>query len=479
MPHRPGVATPALVALLLVGLTLLAACASASVYQFYDGVSDPPPNYPTGGNGRTIFTNSWAAQSFAASANYSLARVDLWAYATGIPNNPATLEVRAGNASNPNMLVAPLATATTTASSYYGWVSFNVAPNVLLTRGATYWVVLESDASSASRGWSWWNTANETFVVSGRGDLSPDAGVSWSAAGGDFAFRTFGYAKPHLVVAMAVDRTKARAGEVITYSVFFNNTGQGSAAQIWVNDTLPLGLTYLSDNATASGGVRGEGMSWTFRNVAPGVHYFLLEATIGAAVANQTLLVNRVDLAYTDFRGVSLGDSTATVTVTVTGALAESGLGDGFGYFVFAAAIVWILLFGLWPRGRLEQVFLVDNGGTLVAHLARSDDGHVDRDIFVGMLTAVQAFIRDSFAKAKEGELKRMDFGPRKMYIRRGPHSYLVAVLNGRTPPTLRRKMQRTLSRVEAKYGEVLASWSGDTNQVEGTTELLSAGLLG
>ncbi len=479
MPHRPGFATPAFVAFLSVGLTLLAACASASVYQFYDGVGDPPPNYPTGGNGQAIFTNLWAAQSFEASANYSLARVDLWALAAGVPNNLATLEVRAGNASNPDMMVPPLATATTTAWSYYGWVGFNVAPNILLTRGATYWIVLESNASSASRGWTWWNTGNETFLASGQGDASSDAGESWTSVGGDFAFRTFGYTKPSFQIAMVADRSVARPGEVVTFSIFFNNTGSGSAAQIWVNDTLPAGLTYLSDNASASQGIRGEGERWAFSDVAPGVHYFLLKATIAAGVANQTFLVNRVDLAYTDFRGISMDNSSATVTVTVTAWLAGSGMGDGVGYLFFAAVLAWILAFGFWPRGRLEQVFLVDNGGTLVAHLATSDNGNMDRDIFVGMLTAVQAFVRDSFAEAKEGELKRMDFGPRKMYIRRGSHSYLVAVLNGRTPPTLRRKMQRTLARVEEKYGEILANWSGDTNLVEGTTELLSAGLIG
>src|SRR5512136_60235 len=119
MPHRMGVVGPAWVALLLVGLIVLTAGGSASVYQFYDGVGDPPPNYPAGGAGKAIFTNSWAAQSFEAGASYSLARVDLWGFAAGVANNSATLEVRSGNATSPDMLVSPLATATTTASSYY------------------------------------------------------------------------------------------------------------------------------------------------------------------------------------------------------------------------------------------------------------------------------------------------------------------------------------------------------------------------
>ena len=174
-------------------LALLAALASASVYQFYDGVSDPPPNYPAGGTGVVIFSNAWGAQSFQASANYTLARVDLWALANGAANGSATLEVRADEAGGPNMVGLPLASATSTAPSSYGWVSFNVAPNVFLTRGTRYWVVLENNGSSGSRGWTWWNTGNDTLIPGGQGESSSNQGSSWGSAPGDFAVRTFGY----------------------------------------------------------------------------------------------------------------------------------------------------------------------------------------------------------------------------------------------------------------------------------------------
>ena len=42
-------------ALALVAVAVLGGPASATAYQFYDGVSDPPPNYPTGGTGIDVF----------------------------------------------------------------------------------------------------------------------------------------------------------------------------------------------------------------------------------------------------------------------------------------------------------------------------------------------------------------------------------------------------------------------------------------
>ncbi len=75
-------------ALALVAMAVLGGPVSAAAYQFYDGVSNPPPNYPIGGSGIDIFDNQWGAQSFAASAAYVLAEVDLWAFTHGSTTSP-------------------------------------------------------------------------------------------------------------------------------------------------------------------------------------------------------------------------------------------------------------------------------------------------------------------------------------------------------------------------------------------------------
>jgi hypothetical protein len=84
------------------------------------------------------------------------------------------------------------------------------------------------------------------------------------------------------------------------------------------------------------------------------------------------------------------------------------------------------------------------------------------------MLKAVQAFIRDDFDTDKEGELRHMDFGERKLFIRRGRQAYLAVVVRGGSPVGLRRSMTKSLASIEATYGAVLAHWSGNMADVAG-----------
>src|SRR2546425_990020 len=88
-----------------------------------------------------------------------------------------------------------LAQGSARASSSYAWVAFSLTPQVQLSRGAVYWVVLENSAASGGTGWSWWNTRNDTYIAPGVGEQSNDLGAKWGLAKGDFELRTFGYAE--------------------------------------------------------------------------------------------------------------------------------------------------------------------------------------------------------------------------------------------------------------------------------------------
>ncbi|MFQ5910864.1 MAG: hypothetical protein ACE5IJ_09135, partial [Thermoplasmata archaeon] len=76
----------------------------------------------------------------------------------------------------------------------------------------------------------------------------------------------------------------------------------------------------------------------------------------------------------------------------------------------------------------VEDVFLVHNDGRLIGHETRKFREDIDEDIFSGMLTIVQDFVKDSFRKRSEGGLKRLDFGGNMIVIERGPHIYLACV---------------------------------------------------
>jgi uncharacterized repeat protein (TIGR01451 family) len=121
---------------------------------------------------------------------------------------------------------------------------------------------------------------------------------------------------PTILVAKSGDRTAAIQGSQITYTIWYNNTGDGNARHVWVNDTLPTGTTYVS-SSTPYASFTGLTYRWYFNQVAPGAHSFTITAQVGAGVPPGTVLTNNVQLQYTDQISRLWGTSTASWPVTV------------------------------------------------------------------------------------------------------------------------------------------------------------------
>jgi len=466
-------------ALALVAVAVLGGPASATAYQFYDGVSDPPPNYPTGGTGIDVFNNQWGAQSFAASAAYVLAEVDLWAFTHGSTTNTSTVEIRLDSGGSPDMTTPALANGSARAASSYAWVAFSVTPQVQLSPGAVYWVVLENSAASGGTGWSWWNTRNDTYIAPGVGEQSNSMGAKWGLAKGDFELRTFGYAEVGVVLAMTADRLGVRAGDTLTYTLWLNNSGTAPAGVVWINDTLPASVAYAWDNATDLGGVKFGGANWTFSGLPPGPHAFVLRVSVQGTAAPGALLTNVARLNYTDAAGASRpGSAVAITSIVIAGSDTPLDLSIplGFGLLLGIALVAVVVV--ARRSGRVEEVFLVSQGGMLISHFSRTLKPHRDRDILAAMLTAVQSFIRDSFDPRENGGLKELAFGRRKILIRQGAHAFLAVVIAGRASAGLARQMKTTLFRVEDAYADVLADWSGYLDEVVGADRILARDLV-
>jgi len=79
----------------------------------------------------------------------------------------------------------------------------------------------------------------------------------------------------------------------------------------------------------------------------------------------------------------------------------------------------------------VDDVFLVHNDGRLILHETREYREDVDEDIFSGMLTVMQEFVKDSFKSRVSTSLSRLDFGDNKIVIERGFYIYLATVLTG------------------------------------------------
>jgi uncharacterized repeat protein (TIGR01451 family) len=169
-----------------------------------------------------------------------------------------------------------------------------------------------------------------------------------------------------IAVVKEVDFDHAAPGDMLTYSIWFNNTGTTTAAYMWINDTLPNGVTYQSDTANLvvgatfvpPTGVSGLNLWFNFTNVLPGVHFFTIQVQINMATAPGTILDNWVYLNFTNDVGIPLIESwdnaitivdRANITVAKTVNQSVAFPGDYLNYTInfnntgqANAAFVWI-----------------------------------------------------------------------------------------------------------------------------------------
>ncbi|HEY7587778.1 MAG TPA: DUF5915 domain-containing protein [Thermoplasmata archaeon] len=121
----------------------------------------------------------------------------------------------------------------------------------------------------------------------------------------------------------------------------------------------------------------------------------------------------------------------------------------------------------------VEDVFLIHSDGRLISHESRKFREEIDEDIFSGMLTVVQDFIKDSFKARTRVGMKRLDFGDSKILIERSPHTFLATVVLGREPKLLPLYMVQILTEIEGKYGPVLEKWTGLLHELQGIDDVI------
>lgn len=147
----------------------------------------------------------------------------------------------------------------------------------------------------------------------------------------------------------------------------------------------------------------------------------------------------------------------------------------GFGLLM---ALAFTAGYFIIPRGGVEEVFLVHDSGLLLVHFSKTLRPSKDRDVLVGMLTAVQTFVNDAFSKESASDLREMDFGDRRLLLCKGSYGYLAVLVHGRTPWLMARRMRAAIAEVEAKYRQSIASWDGSSEMLAGADDLLIGNLL-
>ena len=112
---------------------------------------------------------------------------------------------------------------------------------------------------------------------------------------------------------------------------------------------------------------------------------------------------------------------------------------------------------------RVEHVFLIHrHTGLLIAHAASQDATSQDPQLVSSMLSAIQDFVRDSFAE-QQG-LDSLRLGELRVWSEPGPFATLVAVIRGNPPEELHETFRSVLARIHAERPEALENFDGDSS---------------
>ena len=109
---------------------------------------------------------------------------------------------------------------------------------------------------------------------------------------------------------------------------------------------------------------------------------------------------------------------------------------------------------------RIEDLFLINREGLLIAHTTSRRDSHGDEDILAGMLTAIMSFAQDVFQE-EIGGLRQFEIGNKTVALEHSQHVYVAAIGSGSIRNRLSTSLRDFLADIEERYGDRLQWWSG------------------
>ncbi len=114
---------------------------------------------------------------------------------------------------------------------------------------------------------------------------------------------------------------------------------------------------------------------------------------------------------------------------------------------------------------RVEQVFLIHKEtGLLLQEASRVDRaGGPDPDLVSSMLTAIQDFVRDSFAEGEEGDLEQVELSGYRILIAQGPSAVLAAVVSGAPPAELHVELEELVLSLHVEHARAIEEFDGDS----------------
>ena len=121
--------------------------------------------------------------------------------------------------------------------------------------------------------------------------------------------------RPMITIVKTANPANAKAGDLVTFTLYYNNTGSVAAGTVTIKDSLPNGFDYVGASPAPTW-TNGRTFYWNFTSVTPGAHSLTMTARVNASFTG-TQLVNWAFLNYTTPAGYALigGSSSATVAI--------------------------------------------------------------------------------------------------------------------------------------------------------------------
>lgn len=296
---------------------------------------------------------------------------------------------------------------------------------------------------------------------------------------GDGATCRIEYHEPSIIVEAVADKGEVEGQDIVTYVIYFNNTGTGTANRVWINNTVPGNVEFLTSNPPPVLNDDRD-IRFAFDDVAPGTHSLTLAVVIEDGLPGDTTFVNSVVLNYTNSRDIPREGSFDSVISVMVNAGSEGGEGSQvsssllFSIIVVVGSVSAGATFVVLNRRKtaIDEVFFLHRSGELIRHYTRRMKPDVDSDILSGMLVAVQDFVSDTF-KFRKGELNQLKFGEYQIAIIRCKNAILAAVTAGPEPKKLESQLREVCKEIEIKLGDKLEKWSGMPDELSDADEIL------
>jgi uncharacterized repeat protein (TIGR01451 family) len=169
------------------------------------------------------------------------------------------------------------------------------------------------------------STLTNTAIAGGLDQADPDGGNDMASA--DVAVVVPG-STADLAVTKSVDDSAPNEGDTLVYTVTVTNNGPANATGVSLSDVLPAGLSYVSDDAAASGTSYDSGTGvWSVNGLNNAAAATLhITATVNPGTGGDTL-TNTASVVALDQTDPEAGNDSAAVAVNVS---APSGGGSGF-----------------------------------------------------------------------------------------------------------------------------------------------------